>query len=61
MVAEADAQQILAQIQLWQNGFIAKQDVRANLRRTALIAPDRTDELIDADLEVESPIGGSME
>lgn len=61
VVAEADAQQILAQIQLWQNGFIAKADVRANLRRTQIIAPGRDDETIDGELEAESPVGGLNE
>lgn len=61
IVTEADAQQILAQIQLWQNGFIAKKDVRANLRRGALIAPDRTDDQIDEELAMEPPVGGINE
>ncbi|KQQ60146.1 hypothetical protein ASF84_05420 [Pseudomonas sp. Leaf127] len=57
VVTEADAQQLTALIQLWQNRFIAKKDVRGNLRRVALIAPDRTDDQIDDELEAESPIG----
>ncbi len=57
MVTEIDAQQILAQIQLWQNGFVAKNDVRANLRQSGLLSADRTDEIIDGELETESPIG----
>ena len=61
VVTEADAQQSLAQIQLWQNGLVAKKDVRANLRRTSLIAADRTDEMIDDELASESPIGGDNE
>ena len=51
-----DAQMILAQVQLWQQGFIAKKDLRVNLRQAAIIDADRTDEDIDADRENEPPV-----
>lgn len=57
-----DAQMILAQVQLWQYGFIAKKDIRINLRQAAIIEADRTDEEIDADRENEPPVdsGGEL-
>lgn len=53
------AQDILAQIQLWQQGFIAKKDVRVNLRQGGVLEADRTDELIDDDLAQQPPVTGS--
>lgn len=52
------AQDILAQVQLWQQGFIAKSDVRTNLRQGGVLEADRTDELIDEELSREPPVGG---
>lgn len=54
-----DAQMILAQVQLWQQGFIAKKDLRVNLRQAGIIEADRTDEDIDADRENEPPVEGA--
>ncbi|MHC8408302.1 DUF4055 domain-containing protein [Pseudomonas sp. TMB3-21] len=54
-----DAQAILAQMQLWQQGIIAKKDVRVNLRQAGVLESDRTDEDIDADRENDPPIVGS--
>lgn len=54
-----DAQMILAQVQLWQLGIIAKKDLRTNLRQAGTIESDRTDEDIDADREEEAPVAGS--
>ncbi|HEY2455213.1 MAG TPA: DUF4055 domain-containing protein [Scandinavium sp.] len=51
-----DAQMILAQVQLWQQGIIAKSDLRVNLRQAAILESDRTDKDIDADLEKEPPV-----
>ncbi|HFV9291458.1 TPA: DUF4055 domain-containing protein [Serratia fonticola] len=51
-----DAQMILAQVQLWQQGIIAKSDLRVNLRQAAILESDRTDKDIDADREKEPPI-----
>lgn len=51
-----DAQMITAQIQLWQQGFIAKSDLRTNLRQAAIIEADRSDDDIDADRENEPPV-----
>ena len=55
------AQDILAQVQLWQQGFIAKSDVRVNLRQGGVLEADRTDELIDEELASQPPVGGSDE
>lgn len=54
-----DAQAILAQMQLWQQGIIAKSDLRTNLRQAGVLDSDRTDEKIDADREDEAPVVGS--
>lgn len=54
-----DAQAIMAQVQLWQQGIIAKKDLRTNLRKGAVIEADRTDEDIDEDREGEAPVLGS--
>lgn len=53
-----DAQMILAQIQLWQQGFIAKSDLRTNLRQAAIIEADRNDDDIDAERAEEPAIEG---
>jgi len=53
-----DAQMILAQIQLWQQGFIAKSDLRTNLRQAAIIDADRNDDDIDAERAEEPAIEG---
>lgn len=55
------AQDILAQVQLWQQGFIAKSDVRTNLRQGGVLEADRTDDKIDEELESQPPVGGSDE
>ncbi|WKW34389.1 DUF4055 domain-containing protein [Pseudomonas viridiflava] len=54
-----DAQAILAQMQLWQQGIIAKVDYRTNLRQAGVIESDRTDDAIDEDREAEAPVLGS--
>lgn len=54
-----DAQSILAQVQLWQQGIIAKKDLRTNLRQAGVIESDRTDEDIDEDREADAPVLGS--
>lgn len=53
-----DAQMILAQVQLWQQGIIAKSDIRTNLRQAAIIDADRTDDDIDTEREGEPPVSG---
>ncbi|MBD8493841.1 DUF4055 domain-containing protein [Pseudomonas syringae] len=53
------AQDILAQVSLWQQGVIAKADLRTNLRQGGVLEADRTDDLIDADREGEAPVLGS--
>ncbi|SEQ27172.1 protein of unknown function [Rosenbergiella nectarea] len=53
-----DAQMILAQVQLWQQGIIAKSDIRTNLRQAAIIDADRTDKDIDTEREAEPPVSG---
>ncbi|AIR90516.1 DUF4055 domain-containing protein [Pseudomonas cremoricolorata] len=56
---QMDAQMILAQVQLWQQGIIAKADLRTNLRQAGAIESDRTDEDIDEDIEAQPPVSGS--
>lgn len=53
------AQDILAQVQLWQQGVIAKKDLRTNLRQSGTIEADRSDEDIDSDIEATPPVVGS--
>ncbi|QZI68680.1 DUF4055 domain-containing protein [Pseudomonas protegens] len=50
------AQDILAQVQLWQQGLIAKSDLRTNLRQGGVLEADRSDELIDEELAQQAPI-----
>lgn len=52
------AQDILAQVQLWQQGIIAKSDLRTNLRQGGVLEADRTDELIDDELAEQPPVTG---
>lgn len=52
------AQDILAQIQLWQKGIIAKSDIRTSLRQADLLDADRSDDEIDTELQDEPPIQG---
>lgn len=54
-----DAQMILAQVQLWQQGIIAKKDLRTNLRQAGTIESDRTDDDIDDDIEAQPPVATS--
>ncbi|TCT87600.1 DUF4055 domain-containing protein [Pseudomonas sp. LP_4_YM] len=54
-----DAQMILAQVQLWQQGIIAKKDLRTNLRQAGTIESDRTDDDIDDDIEAQPPVTGN--
>ena len=53
------AQDILAQVQLWQQGIIAKSDLRTNLRQGGVLEADRTDELIDDELAQQPPVTGN--
>ena len=54
----ADAQSIMAEIQLYNNGIKAKKDVRDHLRKIGNISPDRTDDDIDSDLDSLNPLEG---
>lgn len=54
-----DEQTVLAQVQLWQQGIIAKRDLRVNLRNEAILEADRADDDIDADIEAAPPVTGS--
>lgn len=56
-----DAPMLAALVAAWQSGAFAKMDLRAWLRRLGLIAPDRSDEDIDEDLQAEGPALGSLE
>lgn len=49
------SQDILAQVQLWQQGFIAKKDVRINLRQGGVLEADRSDDDIEDDLQADGP------
>lgn len=51
-----DPQMIMAQLQLFNNGIIATQDIRHSLRKTGTIKADRTDEDIDEDVGDINPI-----
>ncbi|WP_299726818.1 DUF4055 domain-containing protein [uncultured Endozoicomonas sp.] len=53
VTAQLTAQDLLALVQLWQSGTVAKSDIRALLRKFEIVDPERTDEEIDADLENE--------
>lgn len=52
-----DPQMLIAQIQLYNNGIIAPTDIRYSLRKTGLIAADRTDEEIDEEVGNMNPFG----
>lgn len=55
----ADPQLIVAQLQLFNNGIIAASDVRSTLRKSGVIAEDRTDEEIESEAELVNPITGA--
>jgi len=54
--ATVNPQLIIANIQLLDRGIVAKSDVRSGLRKSNVIAPDRTDDDIDEELENISPL-----
>ena len=54
-----DPQLIMAQIQLFNNGMIAKADMRKYLRKVGTIEPGRTDEDIDEEVEDIDPLAGN--
>tara|TARA_B100000787_G_scaffold28140_1_gene18527 strand:- start:1098 stop:2483 length:1386 start_codon:yes stop_codon:yes gene_type:complete len=51
-----DAAQVMASIQLYDRGIIAKEDLQENARNTGLIDPTRTSEDIESDVDDISPI-----
>lgn len=51
-----DPQQIMASITLLDRGVISKEDIRSKLRKTNYIDAERTDEDIEADVEVTNPV-----
>ena len=53
------SQDILAQIQLWQQGIIAKSDLRTSLRQADILDADRNDDMIDDENQKEAPILGN--
>lgn len=55
----SDPQVITALVAAWQSGAFAKTDLRAFLRRLGVVAVDREDEDIEADLEMEGPALGA--
>ena len=58
---KVDTQAVTALVAAWQAGAMAKPDLRAWLRSEGVIAVERTDEEIDADLEQEGPSIGALE
>lgn len=56
--ATLTSQDVLALIQAWQQGIIAKADVRTKLRQTGWVEADRNDDDIDEDRENEPPVEG---
>lgn len=55
---KVDSQALAALVSAWQTGVIGKPDVRAYLRSEGVIATERTDELIDGDIELQGPALG---
>lgn len=53
---ERTAQEVMADIQLYDRGLIAKQDIRGNLRKSGYIDMTRTDEEIEGDVGDIDPI-----
>ena len=49
-------QMVIAKLQLLDRKVIAKADIRAELRTAGVIAADRTDEMIDDESDMDSPI-----
>lgn len=56
----ADPSVMGALVSAWQTGVMAKADVRAYFRRLGVVATERTDEAIDADLQLEGPSLGAI-
>ena len=55
-----DSQAVIALTAAWQSGVIALPDLRDYLRSSGVIAQERTNELIDADIELQGPALGVM-
>ena len=56
--ATLTSQDVLALIQSWQQGIIAKSDVRTKFRQTGWLEADRNDDDIDAERAEEPPVEG---
>ncbi|WP_205959293.1 DUF4055 domain-containing protein [Pantoea stewartii] len=56
--ASLTSQDVLALIQSWQQGIIAKSDVRTKFRQTGWLEADRNDDDIDAERAEEPPLEG---
>jgi hypothetical protein len=54
--ATINPQLLVAQMQMLDRGIIAKSDMRTGLRKGGLLSHDRTDEEIDGEAEVVSPV-----
>jgi hypothetical protein len=52
----ADAGMIAALVKSWQSSAFAKTDLYAYLRKVGIIEQERTDEMIDADIEANPPL-----
>lgn len=55
-----DPQGLTAIVGAWQSGAIAVNDVREYLRKQGILATERTDELISADIETQEPNLGDV-
>ena len=51
-----DATQVMASIQLYDRGILAKEDLQENARNSGMIDPLRSNEDIDSDTNDESPL-----
>ena len=54
---DMDAQMITAQMMLVDRGYIAKDDLRDNLRRSNQVAADRTNEMLEDDSDDSLGLG----
>jgi hypothetical protein len=57
----AEPQMITALVGAWQSGAFAKADLRAFLRRLGVIGVERTDDVIDDDMDAEGPQLGMVD
>ena len=56
-----DPQVLMANIQLMDRGVIAKSDLRELMRKSNLLEPERTDDVLDGEIETEDLLLGDLE